>query len=187
MKTEVPILYDSPEAAKIVTVTGWQAANGRFWGPDEHMARYDGSTHKKCDCGEIIAKNSYCSPCHEKRRREEWLKMPIVEWDNVCMLAIHDGDEYFSELDEFLDWCKENDVLPHEVMLVATKPGHLSEVDVDHWQDDLPEDGELPDEIKEKLDALNKAIEDYKKPVCWHQVSKRIIVETPADWDKEEV
>ena len=41
------ILPESPEAASIQTVTGWVSSNGRYWGNDEHMARYDGSTHRK--------------------------------------------------------------------------------------------------------------------------------------------
>jgi len=41
--------YDSAEAASIQTVTGWVSRSGRFWGNDEHMARYDGCTHRKCD------------------------------------------------------------------------------------------------------------------------------------------
>ena len=42
------IMYDSPEAASIKTITGWVSSAGRFWGDNEHMARYDGSTHMKC-------------------------------------------------------------------------------------------------------------------------------------------
>ena len=36
------VTYDSAEAASIQTVTGWVSRSGRFWGNDEHMARYDG-------------------------------------------------------------------------------------------------------------------------------------------------
>ncbi len=183
MRPEEPkVMYDSPEAATKVTVTGWQARNGRFWHEDEHMARYEGSTHKTCECGEVIAKNSYCSPCYTKRQREEWLKMPIVEWDKVCMIAMHDGDRFFSEIDEFLEYCEENDILPGDVMLVATEGDHLREVETDYWEEQMPEDGELPSAIQDKLDELNKAIQEHTKPFSWQRINKRIIVPTPADW-----
>jgi hypothetical protein len=183
---EEQILYDSPKAAEYKTVTGWVASTGHFLGDDEHMARYIGSTHKKCECGNIIPKNSYCSPCYAKRQREEWLKMPIVEWDGECMLAVHDGDQYFSELEEFYEFCRDNDLAPDEVMLVITEPEYLSEVTSEFWQDELPEDGELPSVIADKLDELNKAIEAYKKPICWRHGKKRVIITTPADWPKDD-
>ena len=40
------ILPESPEAASVQTVTGWVSRTGRYWGNDERMARYDGSTHR---------------------------------------------------------------------------------------------------------------------------------------------
>ena len=43
------IMEDSPEAASIQTVTGWVSRTGRFWGNDERMARFDGSTHNRRD------------------------------------------------------------------------------------------------------------------------------------------
>ncbi len=176
------IMYDSPEAAKIVTITGWQSSNGHFWGDDEHMARYDGSTHKKCECGVVIGKQSYCNACYAKRQKEEWLKMPLIEWDGICMIAIHDDDRYFSELDEFLEYCEENDILPGDVMLVATEGDHLREVETDYWEEQMPEDGELPGDIQNKLDELNKAIRERSKPFSWERIKKRIIISTPADW-----
>lgn len=45
------ILYDSPEAASVQTVTGWVSSRGMFCGNDEHMARHHGSTHRVCEKG----------------------------------------------------------------------------------------------------------------------------------------
>lgn len=42
------VMYESTEAASIEAVTGWVDPHGRFWGKDEHMARYCGSTHRHC-------------------------------------------------------------------------------------------------------------------------------------------
>lgn len=43
------IPYDSPEAASFKTVTGWVSSDGIFCGNDEHVARYRGCTHIKCN------------------------------------------------------------------------------------------------------------------------------------------
>lgn len=48
MKTEKIVMMDSDEAASIQTVTGWVDRQGRFWGGDEHQARWCGATHRKC-------------------------------------------------------------------------------------------------------------------------------------------
>jgi hypothetical protein len=49
MPEEKVVMYESSEAASIQTVTGWVGADGRFWGNDEHMARYCGATHRHCE------------------------------------------------------------------------------------------------------------------------------------------
>lgn len=189
-KVEEPqILYDSPEAATYKTdIKGWVSRDGHFLGEDEHMARYMGCTHKKCECGKIIIKNSYCSPCYAKRQREEWLKMPIGTWDEAGgqMIAVHDGDSYFSDREEFFEWCQDQGVEPGEVMLVLCEPQHLSEVTSEFWCDELCEDQELPAEIQDKLNELNKAIENYKKPISWTHGKQRLIIHTPIDWKQEE-
>lgn len=82
------IMEDSPEAASIKTVTGWVSSTGRFWGDDERMARFDGSTHKRCDCGAVIAHRSYCRACSDRKEAEKWEAMPEAEWDGVAMLKL---------------------------------------------------------------------------------------------------
>jgi len=40
------IKYDSPDSAKYVkNIEGWVSKNGKFFGKDEHIARWDGCTH----------------------------------------------------------------------------------------------------------------------------------------------
>ena len=82
-ETDKIILPGDPEAASIQTVTGWVSENGYFYGDkpnSEGLARYDGSTHRKCDCGETIKKNSYCRKCHTKKRDAIFDGMKKVEW-----------------------------------------------------------------------------------------------------------
>lgn len=188
MTPEPIIMYDSPEAATYRTdIKGWVCSKGFFCGDGpgaEHQARWSGSTHRKCDeCGGTYGVRSWCDACHQKRRRDAWLAMPVVEWDGEQMIAVYDGDEFFSDPDEFLEWCDNEGIEdPGSIMLVATEGSFLREVDMDYWQDDLPEDGDLPGEIADALHELNKVINAQKKPHCWRPVNKRIEIATPADW-----
>ena len=60
------ILYDSDQAAEFKTVQCWVARNG-FLTTDEHHARFVGSTHNKCKCGQIVCKPfKLCPKCEEK-------------------------------------------------------------------------------------------------------------------------
>ncbi|CAB4172456.1 hypothetical protein UFOVP935_22 [uncultured Caudovirales phage] len=49
---EEVVMIDDPQAATLVTVTGWRSRDGRFYGDNEHAARWGGCTHVKClACG----------------------------------------------------------------------------------------------------------------------------------------
>lgn len=170
--TEPIIMYDSPEAAQIVTVTGWRSRNGYFSGDNEHAARYDGATHKHCDCGTVISVRGYCTACHDKSKRERWDRMPLSECTD--MFAVHDDDRYFSEAEEFFEWCDENEIDPATIRLVACEPQAFREVEADYWEEELPEDGELPDDIWEAVKVLNAAIRAHGSPASWTTINKRI-------------
>lgn len=91
MKNTEMVMYDSPEAASIQTLTGWVDRHGRFWGKDEHMARFAGSTHQLCDKNPehgIRANNSYCEACHDERAQARFMAMERQPWDCETMLAI---------------------------------------------------------------------------------------------------
>jgi len=58
------VLYASDEAAQLVTVTGWRSRTGRFYGSDEHLARWDGCTHQICECGAEMPRGfTKCNTC----------------------------------------------------------------------------------------------------------------------------
>ncbi|KGB00537.1 hypothetical protein DR73_495 [Enterobacteriaceae bacterium ATCC 29904] len=44
---EKVVMMDSPEAASIQTLTGWVDRQGRYWGKDEHQARWCGAMQKQ--------------------------------------------------------------------------------------------------------------------------------------------
>lgn len=168
------ILPESDEAASIQTVTGWVSRRGFFHGPAdseeaERIARYDGSTHRKCDCGRIIDKNSYCHHCRAERELEKYNKMERREWNGTDGLYSLLVDEYFFDMDELMDYCDENASAPSDLCLVICAPAFAGEIDPnDHYQDELPEDGEVPDVVREAFKELNETLREAKAILSWY-------------------
>ena len=75
------ILQDSPEAATFKTgLSGWVSREGRFWGDNEDSARWEGSTHRKCEtCETIVPRNRICcNECTEKRAQSAYENAPRI-------------------------------------------------------------------------------------------------------------
>lgn len=170
MTEKTIILEDSPEAASIQTVTGWVSRTGRFWGNDERMARYDGSTHKRCECGAIIEQRSYCRKCSDRKEVERWQAMPEVEWNGSDYLYSQTADQYFRDEQEIADYCADFDepCTPDDLRLVICTPNYLREVDLcEDNSEEMPEDGDescFTEDVQEALEALNKAIRESRTP-----------------------
>ncbi len=172
------VMYDSDEAATHRTnLSGWVSSNGRYWGKDENMARWSGCTHIKCECGNVFDKRrTRCDSCQAKIDMEKFYALPMVEWDGTTPVCTFDDDKFFFSDGEVLDYLADLDEETDEVRLVLCKPGKLSCVSEDYWCDDLPEDGELPDEVATKLAELNEAIKNAPT-VCWCPGKQRINLE----------
>lgn len=172
MTEKLVVLYDAPEAASIKTVTGWVARTGEYWGDNEHMARWCGSTHKRCEtegCAAIVERNSFtiCDDCRQKKALAKFEAKPKVAWNGTGMLFSDACDEYFSDLEEAQDFAEDRELSLADLRLVICDPNHLRPIYEDLWCDDMAEDGELPDEVTAALEALNRAIENAG-PVSWH-------------------
>jgi len=165
------ILPDSPEAAKKMTVTGWVSRRGFFYGDDERIARYDGSTHGKCDvCGSVAPKSQvWCEKCHQAKLDDTWKAMPRKEWDGKTPLAIFDSDTYFFDADQIDYHCEDHGCKPEDLRLVfcvPIKPKYIYADDL--FCDELPEDGSVDDaDVLAAIDALNKAVE-RAEPFSWY-------------------
>lgn len=171
------ILYTDDSIARRVTVTGWADRNGHFWGDSEHMARWSSCTHVVCACGAEVEKHWLaCRACRDKQSEERWQRLPLVEWDGKTPLCVHDGDRFFFDADDLYDWCDANSLRPSEMRLVLCEPRHFSQVSVDHWADELPEDGELPGNIQAALDALNAVIDAHQGPAAWYPSDQRVVM-----------
>ncbi|MGN8120390.1 hypothetical protein ACTJK9_01365 [Pseudomonas sp. 22082] len=172
MPEEKVVMYESPEAASIQTLTGWVAADGRFWGNDEHMARWCGATHRRCEKNPehaIYEVRSYCRECYEESRQAKFAAMPVKEWAGEP-LVIFDGDRYFFDEDSLRDYLIDSDIELADVQLCICEPNYPREIDPeDHFIDDLPEDGEIrDDELLAAFDLLNEMIRQ-SQPLSWSE------------------
>jgi hypothetical protein len=170
-KQEEIILFTDEKAAKLVTLTGWLSNKGHFFGNGkeaENFARYDGCTHKLCDCGRIMTKGyTKCDDCRTKSRIEAYNALPFQEWDGKTLLAEWDGDQYFSDIGDIEDFCIENDLTQEDLRLVICVPCRLSEIYYDYWNSVWPEDmDEPPAELQKHVEVLNKYIRNAP-PVSW--------------------
>ena len=100
---------------------------------------------------------------------------PVEKWDGETPCCVFDSDIYFFDEDSLLDYVAEHEP-DAELRICKCKPMHLSFVNEDNWADDLPEDGELPDEVAAAVEALNKAISEAG-PVSWWEDKIAIDVE----------
>ena len=158
MKDAKVVFPEDDEAASLQTVTGWVSRIGNFWGKDERMARYNGSTHRRCECGNIVPQRNYCLTCFEKKEVEKYEAMPKTGWDGVAMLYSVSRGTYYNTIDD-----AEDDLIEEETLdilqLVICKPNYVRTLNTDDFSDDLPEDCyDLPDSVYEAIGTFNSAV-----------------------------
>ena len=183
------VMYDSPEAAQKKTVTGWVSRHGRFWGDDQHGARWDGCTHLTCKCGNDMSKSwTACEACREKSSHERFAALPRVEWDGKTPLNIYGTDTYFFDGDDLRDHCEEFDVHPWEMEIVLCEPVEPYTLYADEFLEDcLPEDMDdiLPDSVHEAAKAFNEAVKEAG-PFCWRPIDKVVSFSVDKEGERDE-
>lgn len=166
---ETIILNTSDQAASIKTVIGWVSRTGRFWGDDERMARYDGSTHKTCACGQIVKHSDHCRTCQLSAELAEYEAMESKPWNGTDFLYSEAADCYFSNMSEIQDHCQRYDTTIEKLRLIICEPTYANEIDPsEYFIDELPEDGEVPGEIADAFAVLNESIRQCGTPLSWH-------------------
>ncbi|EHE7802992.1 hypothetical protein ACLIAG_004363 [Enterobacter hormaechei] len=182
MKTEKIVMMDSDEAASIQTVTGWVDRQGRFWGGDEHQARWCGATHRKCknkpDEHPIHSTHGYCEECHRESRQAKFATYERAVWAGEP-LVIFDSDQYFFDAESLADYCYEHSLLPSELQLMICEPNYPPEFDLEQHCEEIMPDGEdyycLPQDVRDAAEALNKALKE-SAPVSWSASNRVAIV-----------
>lgn len=171
MEAETKIMYASDEAAQYKTnIEGWVSSTGRFWGKDEHMARWEGSTHDLCACGNERERSyTICPACIAVAARERYEAMPFQEWDGKTPLVIYGDDTYFWDSDGVEEYCFENEIDAADLQLVICVPNYLDPICADRWQDIMPEDTDFHEEYPEvmkKIAEFNEFLATMP-PVSW--------------------
>lgn len=123
----------------------------------------------------MIPTNGYCNKCREKNAHARYEAMESVEWDWETPVCIHDTDMYFFYYEEIADHCEEYECEIEDLELVLCTPNYASQIDDEHWCDDLLEDGELPEGIKKAMEALNEVLAKAE-PLSWSAGNKRVII-----------
>lgn len=171
------ITPDSPEAATYRTdIRGWVSRDGRFFGDGadaEYLARHQGATHTKCvDCENFHPKGYFtsCDDCRARRDYERYLARPRAKWDGKAMLYSEALDKFFDSPEDALDYAyledDENPMPLEDMRLVICEPDYAGQIDSSYWEDQLPEDGEIPSDLEEALGVFNKAISGIL--LSWH-------------------
>jgi len=165
MKKEEVVMFASDEAAQLKTITGWVDRHGRYFGNDERLARYSGSTHDVCECGKVRSKGwTICESCREKKRREEYLALPYKEYDGSPVYS-DSHDKYFFDQDD-IETFLADELNETSIDLVFCTPVKYSHIDYDYWEDSLAEDQELNESLAKKVEELNSFI-DTLAPSCY--------------------
>ena len=166
---EEVVMIDDPRAATLVTVTGWRSMDGRFYGDNEHSARWAGCTHVKCRaCGKPTKKlYSACQSCRDKAAEAKYDAMPTAEWDGVAMLYSDSRDEYFSSPEDAEDSLEEGQTLA-DLKLHICEPKYARPIDYSNWHDQLPSDSncDAPYWLEDAVDQFNAAISG-QPPLSW--------------------
>ncbi len=184
MSTKTEVHYDSPDAAKRVTLTGWVSSTGFFYGNDEHLARWAGCTHVKCkQCGAPTEKMwTACEACRHKNDIDRYDALKKEKWDGATPLYSDAHDKYFFDFDELVDFLRDllvddKSITVDDLRLKLCKPNMPREIDVDHFSDDMPEDrDDLPKAIEEAIEAFN-AVMRAQAPLSWSPDNMAAIVE----------
>jgi len=174
--------FDDPNLVEYrKNLEGWTGPDGLYHGKGdvgEQRARYANSTHKKCECGNVYEKNSYCRPCSEKSSMECFLKLEEVEWDGVSMMCLRYDNQFFSDMYDVHEYCENNEIDIKELELMhCEKQVNISEINIDELNEEYcTEDEGVSDfhpEIAEKVKELNELIRNTE-PKLWFQTNKRI-------------
>ncbi len=179
----IKIMYDSPEAARPVTLhdesgkkikDGYISADGTFFNKEE-TARYHCHTHRICDCGKEMRRGrTICDECQAIKINKEYDAMPYKKWDGKDYLTLYLKDVFFKDEEAVIDYCNTHEINGSSLQLVICNPNYLSEVEQDIWEDIAPEDVDdfLPKEVEDALTYLNVAIKNAA-PVSWSAGSFR--------------
>ena len=163
MMSKQIVMRDSPEAAQYRTdLKGWVSRDGFYFGDGpqgERTARYAGCTHVPCERCDAPTPKGYtqCRGCRDLIYIAKYEAMPRAEWDGKALLYSEARDQYYSTPDDAAEDLEEDQTLA-DLRLVICEPNYVRQLEPDYCCDDLPEDGDVPDDVAEAMEAFNEAV-----------------------------
>lgn len=184
------IFPESEEAAKKVTVEGWVSRNGRFYGSNEYIARYDGSTTRHCEkCGKPTREKYFllCDECRLAKDTEKYLSYPEADWDGETILYSERVDRFFYEPYDVFDATLCYELTVEDLRLIVCEPEYYRIIDpYEFYSNNLPDEGDtLPKEIIDAFELLNDAIDKCKEAASWIPTNKRVSVDSVKGFLKD--
>lgn len=142
------------------------------------------SKDKCCRCGVGVDQGrAWCDKCAESKAAERWAKLPKAEWDEGAGPIYSDAyDEYFWFQDLAYDFAHEHEIKDWDDMrLVICKPQYATPLSSDHWEDELPNDGEdVPDWLEEAVAEFNEKLKG-QAPLSYEPCGKYAV--DTSDWE----
>jgi hypothetical protein len=174
------IMFESDEAAQYKTVQGWVSSTGQFFGDDERTARWAGSTHQLCECGNEFERGRIrCKSCQAKKDLDDYEALPKVVWDGESPLYSDTTEKYYFR-GEILDEIEDDGKKDWDYYrLFHCDPVRLHQIDESEWEDELDtedDSAEIPNGVRKALDALNEEI-GKADPVAWMQSKRTAILD----------
>jgi hypothetical protein len=171
-KEEAVVHYNDAPIEFKTDISGWVDANGRYWGDNEHQARWSSCNTLDCqteDCVNTVKRNSFiiCDPCREERRKAKYAELARKQWDGTGLVYSDAHDKYFEDYQGLHDYLEEENLTVEQLDLVLCRPINIRELDEDHFTEDLHEDAELPSEISDAITKLNELIGNHGKAQSW--------------------
>ena len=186
------------ESGEVIT-SGWFSRCKHFFGQDEALARFDGSTHKRCateKCGVTLSRewaHTVCDPCLKKIKLAEYAQYPKLPWTGESHIYSIRDEEYFRNSEELSEYLYEVNtevlfktcVTEEDLLLVHCYPEDYRILNAEYWEDCIVEEQqELPEEILILIDELNEEIRALN-PLCWTPGEIAVLIDLNKDKSNE--
>lgn len=161
---------------KVLNKTVYVDTNGVAW-DSEHLARFSSCSHKKCEEHDIIyEKYQQCPQCLKKHQRDRWKNFPAIEWDGKMPITLLDDEVWFYEKADIEQYCQDNNFKAEDLLLIGSEIKKAYELDpTDIYQDELFE-GEVPSELDEIFEEMNKKISEANITLSYWADDVRVII-----------
>ena len=153
MKPDDKIILPEPQAAETcrTDIAGFVSRGGRY---------YYSATQVLCKaCGMLTVKGyPLCAKCCDKADAERYAALPRAKWDGETPLYSETNGRFYNTPEEASDDAIEAGVPLADLRLVICQPVYATRLEVDYLSEDLPDDGEIPQQIIDAMDAFNDAV-----------------------------